>query len=114
MCSSVDAEGECFTRLVHNLFRGQLEAVGIAFLAGKRAELARQDAVIRIVDVAIDDVAGALPVFFWHAKSAMAPTTFKSFDSNSRSASPSRNAFTSGNLVIDVAQLAVLNEGITS
>ena len=37
-----------------------LKAIGVPLLAGKGAELAGEDAVVRVVDVAIDDVAGAL------------------------------------------------------
>ena len=59
-----DAERERLARLLHNLFDGQLKAVGVAFLARERAELARQDAIIRVVDVAVDDVAGAVAGFF--------------------------------------------------
>jgi hypothetical protein len=59
-----DAELQGFPRLFNDLLDGQLEAVGVAFLARERAELARQDAVVRVVDVAVDDVAGAVANFF--------------------------------------------------
>ena len=85
-----DAQLQRLARLVDNFLNGELEAVGVAFLLREGAELAGENAVIGIVDVAVDDVAGAvLPIFFRRAKSAMAPSAFKSFDSNSRSASAS-------------------------
>jgi hypothetical protein len=42
---------------------GELHAVSIALLAGEGAELATEDAVIRVIDVAVDNVAGAVAVF---------------------------------------------------
>ncbi len=41
-----DPELQCFTRFLDNLLNGKLETVGIALLAGERAELARQDAIV--------------------------------------------------------------------
>ena len=54
-----DAELQGFTRLRNNFFGGKLETIRVAFLFGERAELAGEDAVVRVVDVAIDDEAGA-------------------------------------------------------
>jgi hypothetical protein len=45
---------------LHDFFDGKLEAIGIPLFAGERAELAAQDAVIGVIDVPIDDVAGAI------------------------------------------------------
>src|SRR5581483_141871 len=39
---------------------GELEAVRVALLSGEGAELAAQDAGVGVIDVAIDDVAGAV------------------------------------------------------
>jgi hypothetical protein len=55
-----DAEGERFLRIFSHLLDGQLEAVGVAFLAGERTELAAQDAVVRIVDVTVQDIGGVV------------------------------------------------------
>src|SRR4026209_2391786 len=55
-----DADGQRLAGLLHNLLDGMLEAVGVTFLAGEGAELAGEDAVVRVVDVAVDDVAGAI------------------------------------------------------
>ena len=55
-----DAERERLTRLLHHLLDAQLEAVLVALLAGEGAELAGEDAVVRVVEVAVEDVAGAV------------------------------------------------------
>src|SRR5258708_23243919 len=53
-----DSQRQRLPRHFDDLLGGILESVGVAFLSGKGAELAVQDAVIRVIDVAIDDVAG--------------------------------------------------------
>ena len=53
-------EKERFTSLLHDFIGRQLKTIGIAFLTSKRAELAAQDAIIRIIDVAVDDIAGPI------------------------------------------------------
>jgi hypothetical protein len=53
-----DAEGEGFAGFGQHLVEGQLEAVGVAFLAGEGAELATEDAVIGVIEVAVDEVGG--------------------------------------------------------
>src|SRR5581483_4568284 len=47
-----DAELQRLARLLHDLLRGELEAVGVALLPRERAELAGENAVVRVVDVA--------------------------------------------------------------
>ena len=58
-----EAEAQGLTPFLHDLLDGMLEAVGIAFLAGEGAELTGEDAVVGVVDIAIEDVAGALADF---------------------------------------------------
>src|ERR1041385_1011088 len=55
-----DAELESFTRFLDHFLNGQLEAIRIALFAGERAELAAQNAVVRVINVTIDDVTGAI------------------------------------------------------
>ena len=55
-----NAELERLARLLDHLRDRQLEAIRVPFLARERAELAAQDAVIGVIDVPIDDVAGAI------------------------------------------------------
>src|SRR5882762_6807609 len=59
-----DANLQRFARLPDDLLDGKLKAVGVAFLFREGAELAREDAVVRVVDVAVDDEAGAVAVLF--------------------------------------------------
>lgn len=53
-----DAEFEGLSGLFDHGFGGELEAVGVAFFAGEGAELAGEDAVVGVVEVAIDEVGG--------------------------------------------------------
>src|SRR5436305_11482813 len=55
-----DPEAHRFARFLDDFFDAELEAVCIAFLARERTKLAAQDAIIRVIDIAIDDVAGAI------------------------------------------------------
>jgi hypothetical protein len=47
-------------RLLHDFLHRELKSVRVSLLPGKGAELAAQDAVVRVVDIAIDDEAGAI------------------------------------------------------
>jgi hypothetical protein len=58
-----DADGQRFARFLDHLGNRELEAIGVAFFAGEGAELAAEDAVVRVVDVAIEDVGGVVSAF---------------------------------------------------
>ena len=58
-----DADFQGFARFFDDFFDGKLETIGVAFFTGKGAELAGENAVIGIIDVAVDDVAGAIADF---------------------------------------------------
>ena len=53
-----DAQLQRLARFLHHLLDAQLEAVRIAFLARKGAELAAQNAIIRVIDVPVENIAG--------------------------------------------------------
>src|SRR2546423_15402528 len=55
-----DPEAQRLARLFDDLVQGQLETVRIALFSSKGAKLAAQDAVIGIIDVAIEDITGAV------------------------------------------------------
>src|SRR5438874_1027441 len=57
-----DADTESFAGHLNDFFDRVLEAIGVPFFARKSAEFAAQDAVVRVVDVAIEDVSGALAI----------------------------------------------------
>src|ERR1035437_6071641 len=107
-----DAELQRLARFPDDFLDGKLEAVGVAFLARERAELAREDAVIRVVDVAVDDVAGAVADFalsheIGDGTEGVQVLRFKQ---------PHRigfgNALARDNLIVDIAEFAALNEKI--
>ena len=93
---------------------GELEAVGVALLAGEGAELAAQDAVVRVVDVAVDDVAGAV------AHLALAGEVGDGADGVQVLALEKAervglgDPFAGGDLVIEVAEFAALDEKLHS
>src|SRR5205823_5156513 len=58
-----DPHGERSARRINDLRYGHFECMRIAFPGAKSAELARENANIRIIDVAIQDIGGAISVF---------------------------------------------------
>ena len=58
-----DAQPQRLARLADDLLDGELEPVRIPLLARERAELAAQDAVVGVVDVPVEDVAGTVAGF---------------------------------------------------
>src|SRR5437763_2960092 len=58
-----NSDGQRLARFLHDLFYRELKTICIALFSRKRAELAAQDAIIGIINVAIDDVTGAIAHF---------------------------------------------------
>lgn len=58
-----DPEGERFACFVDDFFYGVLKSIGVALLSRKGAELAAQYAVVGVVEIAVNDVAGAVACF---------------------------------------------------
>src|SRR5438477_4240667 len=56
-----DPQAQRVTGLGGDFFHVELKTVRIALFSGEGAELAAQDAIIRVVDVAIDNIARAVP-----------------------------------------------------
>lgn len=54
-----DSDLEGFAGFLDHFIDGEFEAVLVTFFAGEGAELATEDAVIGVIDVAVDDIAGA-------------------------------------------------------
>ena len=105
-----DADLQRLARLADNFLDGKLEAIRVAFLARERTELARKDAVVRIVDVAIDDVARAvadlaLPDKICDGADGVQVSRFKEPEGVGIG-----DAFIGDNLVVNVTQLATLND----
>ena len=101
-----------FAGLRHDLVHRQFEAVRIAFLPGKRAELAGEDAVVGIVDVAVDDVARAVAGLALAGQVGDGTDRVLVFGFKQAQGIGFRNAHACGHLVLDVAQLAALHEKI--
>jgi len=105
-----NAELERLTRLFDHLRNGQLETIRVAFLARERAELAAQDAVIRVVDVAIDDVAGAVANLLLPREISDGAEGVQVFGLKQPQRVGFGNALAGGDLVLEVAQFAALDE----
>ena len=107
-----DAELQRFARLLNHLRDAQLEAVRVALLARERAELAGEDAVVRVVEVAIDDVAGAITDLLLPREIGDGPEGVKVFGFKQPQRIGFGNAFARRDLVVEVAQFAALDEEI--
>ena len=107
-----DAELQRLARLLDHLRDGQLEAVRVALLARERAELAAQDAVVRVVEVAIDDVAGAVAHLLLSREIGDGAEGVEVLGFKQPQRVGFGNAFAGGDLVVEVAQFAALNEEI--
>src|SRR5208282_6341812 len=89
---------------------GELEAVGVALLAGKGTELAAQDAIIRVVDVAVDDVAGATAGFALASEVGDGANGVEVLALEEAERVGLGNSLAGGDLVIEVTEFAVLDE----
>ena len=107
-----DAERQRLARLLDHLRDGQLEAIRIAFLARERAELAGEDAIVRVVDVTINDEAGAQAVFTLVHEIGNGTNGIQVFRLKQPQRVGLRNAFAGDNFVVEVAQFAALDEKI--
>src|SRR6266404_2378028 len=106
---------ERLARLLHDLLDGELEPVGISFLARKSAKLATQDAIVGIIDIPVDDVARAV------ADSGSTRSPGQISDRANRVKilaleKPQRirlrDSFTGSHFVVEVAEFGALNEEI--
>ena len=105
-----DAQLQRLARLLDDLLDGQLEAVGVALLAGEGAELAAQDAVVRVVDVAVDDVAGAVAHLALAGEVGDGAEGVQVLALEQAQRVGLGNALAGGDLVVEVAQFAALDE----
>ena len=105
MCSSVMPSFSASRAFRDDFLDGELEAVGVAFLAGERAELAAQDAVIGVIDVAVDDVAGAVAGFLLPREIRDGADGVQVLGFKQPQRVRLGNAFARGDLVVNVAQL---------
>ena|ERR1051326_496135 len=101
---------QSFTRFLDDLLDRQLEPVGISFLSSEGTELATQDAIIRIVDVPIDNVAGAVSHLFLSREIGDRPDRVKVFAFKKAQRIRFGNAFPGDNFLVEVAQRAALDE----
>src|SRR2546430_14908763 len=107
-----DAQRQRFARLLNDFVRGQLETVLVALLAREGAELAAQDAVVRVVDVAVDDVAGAAAVLALVYKVGDGADRIEVFALEQPQGVGFGNPLAGHDLVVNVAQLAALYEEV--
>src|SRR5437879_8676831 len=107
-----NAQRQRLARFLHDLVSAQLEAVFVAFLAGERAELAAQDAVVRIVDVAVDDVAGAAPILALVHKIRDGADGVEVFALEQPQGVGLGHPFAGDHFVVEVAQIAALEKKV--
>jgi len=107
-----DANFQRLARFLNNFLDGKLKAVRVAFLARERAKLAGQNAIIGIIDVAIDDVARTIADFELPRKIRNRADGVQIFRLEQSQRGAFRNALARNDFVVDVAQFAALNEKI--
>ena len=99
-----DAEIQRFARFLHDFFDAELKAIRVALLARERAKLAAQDAVVRIVDVAIDDVTGAIAVFALSGEIGDGAERIQIFGFKQTQSVGFINAFACGHFLVDIGK----------
>ena len=105
-----DAQAQRLAGLGDDFLDAKLEAVGVALLAGEGAELAAQDAVVRVVDVAVDDVAGAAARFALASEVGDGADGVEVFALEQAESVGLGDPLAGGDLVIEVAEFAALDE----
>src|SRR5438034_6869236 len=105
-----DAQRQRLARFLNDFIDGQLKTVLVAFLARERAELAGEDAVVRVVDVTVDDIAGARTVPALVHKVGDGADGIEVFALEEPQSIGFGNPFARDNFVIDVAQLATFEK----
>ena len=107
-----DANIQGFAGLLDDLVHGELEAVGVALFAGEGAELAGEDAVVRVVDVTVDDVVEAIARLFLAGEVGDGADGIDILALEQAEGVGLGDASTGGDLVIEVAQGVVLGEKV--
>src|SRR5438132_3495855 len=105
-----NAKSQRLARLLHNFLYAVLKAIRVALLACERAELATEDAVVGIVDVAIDDVAGAIADLPLTRLISDRPHGIEVFAFKQTEGVAFRYALAGSHFFVDVPQLAALNK----
>src|SRR5215831_10207641 len=59
-----DPKLHCLPRFLNNFLDRVLKSIRVPLLSCKRTKLAAQDAIVRVIDVAVDDVACVIAHFF--------------------------------------------------
>ena len=105
-----DAQAKRLAGLLDDFLDGELEAVGVALLAGEGAELAVQDAVVRVVDVTVDDVAGAVAHFALPGEVGDRADGIQLFALKKAEGVGLGDPLAGGDFIIKVAEFALLDE----
>jgi hypothetical protein len=105
-----DTEMQRFARLLNDFVDTELKAVRIAFFPGEGAELAAQDAVVGVIDVAIDDVARTVADFLLSREVGDGANDVQVFALEKAQGIGFGDALTCDNFVVDISQWAALNE----
>ena len=90
--------------------RFRLFPYGIAFLARKRTKLATQDAVVGVIDIAVEDVAGPIADFAPTREVSNSTQDIQIFAFEQSQRVGFRDPFAGGYLVVEVAQFTALDE----
>lgn len=104
-----NADGEGFAGFLDDFFDRELEAVGIALFPGEGAELAAQDAVVGVIDIAVEDVAGAVAAFAFANEIGNGADGVDVFALEEAESVGFVDALVGGDFFVDVAEIAMLD-----
>src|SRR5262245_38692773 len=105
-----DSEVQSFASFLDNLFNGKLETIRISLLSSEGTELATQDAVIVIIEVTIDNVAGPIANLSLSGEVGDGSHGVQILALEKAQRIGFGNSLACGNLVVKVPQFAALNE----
>src|SRR5262245_36157997 len=109
----VDLSDTQFHRRLHlgnDFLRGMLEAIGIPHFSSKRAEFAAEYAVVGIVNVTVDDIAGALPDLLLSREICNRPNRVQVLALEQTQRLRFGDPFAGGDFLVDLAMLTALHE----
>jgi len=109
-----DAELQRFARFRDDFLEAELKAIRVPLLAGEGAELAAQDAVVRVIDVTVQDVAGPAADLALAGQAGDGAQRVQVFAFKKAERVGFGNPLAGGDLVIQVAQFAALNKEMHS
>jgi hypothetical protein len=104
------AQMEGFAGFLNNLLNGKLKTIGIPLLSRERTKLATQNAIVGIIDVTINDIAGPVADFSLPGEIGDRSDGVQILALEQPQRIGFGNSLSGGNLLIKVPQFAALDK----